>query len=466
MADRIHIKKDELESYKQDHHNRMSEMLDQLYEVDRYLKQMDDYLYDEGLANEFYYEYRSQHQKLDNLNGKLWTLSNNIVNLYYEASEMIDKPFKKRMEQFVEDLSLVNIDRYSVNVDGFVVQDEGWTPGDSIGAPSTAHATYTHKDKISFMDIMNSPFTRRMKQTQYELFLEQTGQLDYQVNYETFINSLYRRTEFDYETGRERVMNIITTGLVVVCVGGVVVMTGGAALGAAVPGWVGTAVTVSGGLLTAKDALRGITGVDINGNPLSEKERTEALMYASADMAFMIAGFGLNKYLKTLEHIDDPLTQQRKLQYQVINDVKNQNTLLTTTKRKGNFGEMVMDNFIEGAWDATRINGTRITSLDDPILKGIDGVYECSSPPPKYIIAEAKYGTSKLNKTNDGLQMSEKWIMGSDRLTNAVGPELAETIRDEMILNPDNVKNILINVDETGNVIESILDSSGKKMKN
>ncbi|EAC3108843.1 cytosolic protein [Listeria monocytogenes] len=125
-----------------------------------------------------------------------------------------------------------------------------------------------------------------------------------------------------------------------------------------------------------------------------------------------------------------------------------------------------MDSYMESVRGASRISGNPVTSLDDIINKGIDGVYESASPPPKYIIAEAKYGTSKLNLTDDGLQMSDTWIKRSERLEKAVGIDKAEDIKMEMFLNPENVQKVLIHVDANGNVVESILDTAGKKMKN
>ncbi|MBC6308768.1 EndoU domain-containing protein [Listeria sp. FSL L7-1582] len=297
MAEQIYMKLDDLENYKQDLFKRLDEAVNQFYNVDRLFKQMDDYLYDEGLSNEFYFSYTSQHQKIDNLHGKLWTLTNNIVKIYHEASETIDKPFKKNMEQFAERLSLVDINEYSVKTSGISVQGESWQAGDSISAPSTAYATFTTKNSVDFMDLMNSDFTRKMKQKQYQEFLEMTGQLDFQVNYETFVNTLYRQTDFNYETGIEKVTNIISTGLVIVCVGGLVVMSGGALVGVAVPGWLGTTTMVAGGVLSAQNLGHAITGLDINGNPLSQKEREAYILSAGTDIAFMVAGFGLNKIL-------------------------------------------------------------------------------------------------------------------------------------------------------------------------
>lgn len=138
-------------------------------------------------------------------------------------------------------------------------------------------------------------------------------------------------------------------------------------------------------------------------------------------------------------------------------------------QRKGNYGEMKMDQNIEGI---TEINGQpadltalheKITNVDQNGHKGIDGVYENASPPPKYVIAESKYGSSDLSQTpKDGPQMSDPWINGSDRLDNAVGVDKADAIREEMVLNPDNVQRVLTKVDANGNVSTYTLDANGK----
>ncbi|WIK93683.1 hypothetical protein QPL86_14985 [Bacillus bombysepticus] len=49
-------------------------------------------------------------------------------------------------------------------------------------------------------------------------------------------------------------------------------------------------------------------------------------------------------------------------------------------------------------------------------------------------------------------------------MESTVGEEMADKIREEMLLNPENVQNILINVDKDGNVVKNILGSSGKKI--
>ncbi|WP_082346965.1 T7SS effector LXG polymorphic toxin [Rossellomorea marisflavi] len=164
-----------------------------------------------------------------------------------------------------------------------------------------------------------------------------------------------------------------------------------------------------------------------------------------------------NKSEKVIESIDVAREQQRV----VIDSVEDGEITLETTKQKGNYGEIKMDDFFENQ-TYTRISDDRVLTLDQKINKGIDGVYENATPPPKYVIAEAKYNKAQLSNTKDGLQMSEDWILGSNRLEDAVGQELAEMIRDEMILNPENVQSLLIRIDENGNVTKSTLNSFGK----
>ncbi|MGK9182159.1 hypothetical protein KXS12_07880 [Priestia filamentosa] len=166
---------------------------------------------------------------------------------------------------------------------------------------------------------------------------------------------------------------------------------------------------------------------------------------------------------KIANEIAQTIKAVRAQQCKVIRSVENGEVALKTTKRKGNYGEMKMDDFFESQ-TYTRISDDRVLTLDQKIVKGIDGVYENLSPPPKYVIAEAKYNTSRLSNTKDGKQMSESWVDGSRRLESAVGEEMADRIREEMLLNPDNVQSILINVDKYGNVVKNILDSSGKKI--
>lgn len=113
----------------------------------------------------------------------------------------------------------------------------------------------------------------------------------------------------------------------------------------------------------------------------------------------------------------------------------------------------------------TRTSLDRVTSLDDKIVHGIDGVYENASPPPKYIIGEAKYGSSQLSNTKTGRQMSDEWVDSRNRLDKAVGQEKADEIRMELLLNPENIESILVKIGEDGKVSQLIIDEFGKIKK-
>ncbi|PEE34459.1 hypothetical protein COL91_14365 [Bacillus pseudomycoides] len=106
-----------------------------------------------------------------------------------------------------------------------------------------------------------------------------------------------------------------------------------------------------------------------------------------------------NEAEKSARKLEAARAQQRS--------VESGEVVLKTTKRKGNYGEMKMDDFFESQ-TYTRISDDRVLTLDQKIVKGIDAVYENASPPPKYVIAEAKYNTSKFGKTNDGKQSKRK----------------------------------------------------------
>ncbi|MFV0305795.1 MAG: hypothetical protein ACK5IC_09985 [Moheibacter sp.] len=130
-----------------------------------------------------------------------------------------------------------------------------------------------------------------------------------------------------------------------------------------------------------------------------------------------------------------------------------------TNKQKRNFGEITSQNNMLKNPNLKRIGDNAPGSLDDKIKKGIDGIYENTAypPPPKYIIDEAKYNTSKLNpKTKDGPQMGDDWIR--NRL-DQVDPDVADDIMRAM--DRGEVDKVLSQIDELGNVTTSRLGSPG-----
>ena len=146
-----------------------------------------------------------------------------------------------------------------------------------------------------------------------------------------------------------------------------------------------------------------------------------------------------------------------------------------SNKVKGNFGEIkAADNLVnnkkvkEAGYDLARIGDDAPTGLDDTIKKGIDGLYENANPPPKFVIDEAKYGTSQLGKTKDGKQMSDGWVLGektgNNRLVDQVGEVKAKEI--ERAMSKGQVEKVLSKIDANGNVVTKRLDSAGKVIGN
>ena len=135
----------------------------------------------------------------------------------------------------------------------------------------------------------------------------------------------------------------------------------------------------------------------------------------------------------------------------IVKGVENGDILLSNNIQKGNYGEMKMDVYFKSQ-GYERISLDRVTDLNAPTHQGIDGVYYKSNGHPPYIIGEAKYGSSKLGSTKDGMQMSDTWINGSNRLVNAVGKDVA----DDILL--EGYGRILVNITSDGKVIIKNLD--------
>ena len=143
-------------------------------------------------------------------------------------------------------------------------------------------------------------------------------------------------------------------------------------------------------------------------------------------------------------------------------------------KQKGNFGEiksclnlLTSENLKKGV-DGKRYNLIRIgddtpNSLDSKIRHGIDGVYRNLTPLPKFIIDEAKFGTSRLNpKTKDGPKMSIKWIQSRVTQLNTKGiisDEIAEEIIDALDVNA--VDRVLTHISEDEKITMYLITDNG-----
>ncbi len=98
---------------------------------------------------------------------------------------------------------------------------------------------------------------------------------------------------------------------------------------------------------------------------------------------------------------------------------------------------------------------------------GIDGVYKNATPPPDYVLVEAKYNKASLGYTRDGKQTSDGWLQGEktgfDRIMDAAGEPEADKIKDAMA--GDRVEKWLLRTDEQGNVSKRLLDGAGNLIR-
>jgi hypothetical protein len=163
-------------------------------------------------------------------------------------------------------------------------------------------------------------------------------------------------------------------------------------------------------------------------------------------------------------------------QLEVITNTKD-NIANETNQRKGNFGEICTDIDVETngpvskpGTRAERVGNNRITDIDAPGHQGIDGIYKCESPPPDYIIVEAKYRsdgrTPPMSVLKDKtVQMNDDWIYG-ERVDKYFGitPEIPINDPKRIPMNSfleaaalGNVQKEVSTIDVNGNVTRSIL---------
>ncbi|KXT71192.1 hypothetical protein SCRDD08_00134 [Streptococcus cristatus] len=142
---------------------------------------------------------------------------------------------------------------------------------------------------------------------------------------------------------------------------------------------------------------------------------------------------------------------------------------VASTVQKSNVGEILADDNLRIVRENVGVNKNLESigrpapeSIDDPIVKGIDGIYRNQTPPPSYVINETKWGSSDINQhTKSGPQMSKDWV--KDRLGDL---DPMEQISLEMALETGDVDFVISKVDTSGNVstyyANAISDSAGK----
>lgn len=131
---------------------------------------------------------------------------------------------------------------------------------------------------------------------------------------------------------------------------------------------------------------------------------------------------------------------------------------LTGNQNKSIYGEHISDAYMRAQGHQKLNDGGNLTPLPPHPARGtgIDGVWKHASPPPDYVITEAKYHKSRLGKTiNSGKQMSDQWILSDRRLERAVGPRAARRILSAMTAG--RVEKRLHQIAPDGTLTETIL---------
>lgn len=131
-----------------------------------------------------------------------------------------------------------------------------------------------------------------------------------------------------------------------------------------------------------------------------------------------------------------------------------------TSQQKGVVGELLgpqtVQNVLPGA--------TRLSRTGEIGSKGLDDVYKVTSANADYLVVEYKFGTSPLGKTADGLQMSDGWVTGSDRILKAVG-NATEASKIEAAIRSGRVEKWIVHTDPVGGTSVWIVDAAGKIAK-
>ncbi|QWI17300.1 hypothetical protein EXW48_15505 [Bacillus wiedmannii] len=154
--------------------------------------------------------------------------------------------------------------------------------------------------------------------------------------------------------------------------------------------------------------------------------------------------------------------------------VDNFDAKTATNKQKGNYGEIKSsDNLLnnqslkEAGFDLKPVGKSAPSGINDKIVKGIDGLYENTNAESKikYVIDEAKFGSSQLGKTKDGRQMSNDWLNGAktrkSRILKAVDGDMKLSIKITNALKKGEVERVLSKVDSTGNIKTYRIDAKG-----
>jgi filamentous hemagglutinin len=129
-----------------------------------------------------------------------------------------------------------------------------------------------------------------------------------------------------------------------------------------------------------------------------------------------------------------------------------------SSAQKGIVGELLGANTVKNALPE---GSTRLGRMGEVGSQGIDDLYKVTSTNVDYVVVEYKFGTSTLGNTADGLQMSDGWVLGSDRLLNVVGNP-AEVIKIKDAIAAGRVEKWVVHTDPAGGSSVWIVDAAGR----
>ncbi|VTU29278.1 hypothetical protein H4CHR_02372 [Variovorax sp. PBS-H4] len=131
-----------------------------------------------------------------------------------------------------------------------------------------------------------------------------------------------------------------------------------------------------------------------------------------------------------------------------------------SSHQKGIVGELLGANTVQNVLPGA----TRLGRMGEVGSNGIDDLYKVTSANADYVIVEYKFGTSTLGKTADGLQMSDGWVLGSNRLIQAAGSE-AEAALIRKAFESGRVEKRVVHTDPAGGTSVWLVDAAGKVVK-
>lgn len=161
-----------------------------------------------------------------------------------------------------------------------------------------------------------------------------------------------------------------------------------------------------------------------------------------------------------LSKVDDIFDGVYDIQRGVIDRYKGATVRGASRNAKGVFGEVATDvKFADNGFEALHLRkGQNGDLLDGWGESGIDHVFRKDG---KFYIVESKFsstGSFTLGSTADGVQMSDTWIRGSNRLIDAVGSANASDIFR------DGYTRIVSIVAEDGTIILKKIDEFGNQI--